>query len=161
MQIGNCVGAANHRYFILFLISAVVSTIYVAFMSVKAGLHVWPPLSYRRPNAHINMFGIDFAMRIVKKIVMALLSSTVLLSTRELLLLYLFVSSISVNIGLSVLLWQQLFYIYEGKTYLSHLSSRGDDGDGRKDCRNILRFFGCPYSVSRYLPVVDSSQKRH
>lgn len=158
--IGNCVGAANHRYFILFLISAVVSTIYVAIMAVTAGFHIWSPLSIRT-HAIANVGGTDLAMRFVKEIVIALLNSALLMSSRGLLLVYLFVSSISVNLGLSVLLWQQLFYIYEGKTYLSHLSSQGGDGAGQKDCQNILRFFGCPYSVSRYLPVVRDSEKRH
>lgn len=160
MQIGNCVGAANHRYFILFLISAVVSTIYVAIMSVAAGLHIWSPLSIRS-HAPSNVVGTDLAMRFVKEIIIALLNSALLMSSRGLLLVYLFVSSISVNLGLSVLLWQQLFYIYEGKTYLSHLNSQGGDGADQKDCQNILRFFGCPYSVSRYLPVVRDSEKRH
>ncbi|KDO53000.1 hypothetical protein CISIN_1g019492mg [Citrus sinensis] len=158
--IGNCVGAANHRYFILFLISAVVSTIYVAIMSVTAGLHIWSPLSIRS-HAPSNVVGTDLAMRFVKEIIIALLNSALLMSSRGLLLVYLFVSSISVNLGLSVLLWQQLFYIYEGKTYLSHLNSQGGDGADQKDCQNILRFFGCPYSVSRYLPVVRDSEKRH
>lgn len=160
MQIGNCVGAANHRNFILFLISAVASMIYVAVMSVKAGLHIWPPLSIK-PHSHANVVGTDLAMRFVKEIVFALLNSAMLMSSRGLLLVYLFISSVSLNLGLSVLLWQQLFYIYEGKTYLSHLSSQGGDGAGKKDCQNILRFFGCPYSVSRYLPVVRDSEKRH
>ncbi|KAG6642775.1 hypothetical protein CIPAW_09G164500 [Carya illinoinensis] len=132
--IGNCVGAANHRYFILFLISAVTSTIYVSIMSVYAGLRIWPPLTYR---------------------------SAVLLSARGLVLVYLFVSSVSVQIGLSVLLWQQLCFIYEGKTYLSHLSTRGNEEIGRKDCQNLFRFFECPYSISRYLPNFSRYRKRH
>lgn len=148
MQIGNCVGAANHRYFIAFLISAVVSTIYAAFMSATTGIHIWPPLSFRNLR-RLNGFSTDFVITFLRETIIALLDSAENLSARGLLLMYLLIASISVNMGLSVLLWQQLSFIYEGKTYLSHLSS----GAGEKDCRNILRFFGCPYAVSRYLPV--------
>ncbi|CAJ1932929.1 unnamed protein product [Sphenostylis stenocarpa] len=115
--IGNCVGAANHRSFIGFLISAVLSTIYVSIMSVYAGLRVMPPLKYSV--GRIN------------------------------------------GIGLSVLLWQQLSYIYEGKTYLSHLSSQTDNEEEKKDCQNLARFFGFQYSVTRFLPNFGVTQKRH
>lgn len=160
VQIGNCVGAANHRHFIAFLISAVVSLLYVSFMSTYAGLHVWPPLSYRSLG-HVNGNSMDMALRALKEVMFALLRSAVLLSTRGLVLVYLFVSSVSVQIGLSVLLWQQLRYVYEGKTYLSHLSSRGNHEVGEKGCQNLLRFFGCPYSLSRYLPIFKKKRHTH
>lgn len=159
LQIGNCVGAANHRYFILFLISAVTSTIYVSIMSVYAGLRIWPPLTYRL--GHFSGFNMDLALRAMMEIFLAFLRSAVLLSARGLVLVYLFVSSVSVQIGLSVLLWQQLCFIYEGKTYLSHLSTRGNEEIGRKDCQNLFRFFECPYSISRYLPNFSRYRKRH
>ncbi|XP_010277286.1 PREDICTED: protein S-acyltransferase 11 [Nelumbo nucifera] len=148
--IGNCVGAANHRYFIAFLLSAVFSTTYVSIMTAYAGFHVWPPMSYRSVG-HLTVFSRDMALRMVKEIIVAFLDSAVLLSPRGIVLVYLFVASLSVGIGLTVLLWQQLFYIYEGKTYLSHLSSRGDVEIGEKGCQNLYRFFGCPYSATRYL----------
>lgn len=151
MQIGNCVGAGNHRYFIAFLISAVISMVYVTVMSTYAGLHVWPPLSYRSLG-HINGYSSNVALRVLKEVIFALLRSAVLLSARGLVLVYLFVSSVSVELGLSILLWQQLCYIYGGKTYLSHLSSRGNDDAGEKGCQNLSRFFGCPYFSSRFLP---------
>ncbi|XP_022726436.1 protein S-acyltransferase 11-like [Durio zibethinus] len=158
--IGNCVGAANHRHFIAFLFSAVFSTIYVSVMSAYAGLHTWPPLKYRSLG-HLNAFSSDVALRAFKEVILALLSSAVQLSARGLILVYLFVSSISVEIGLCVLLWQQLCYIYEGKTYLTHISSRGGDQVEEKDCQNLLRFFGCPYSILRFMPSLRNSRKRH
>lgn len=162
IQIGNCVGAANHRHFIAFLFSAVFSTIYVSFISAYAGLHSWPPVKYRSL-AHLNGSGRDLAIRAFKEVMLALVSSAVQLSARGLVLVYLFVSSVSLQIGLSVLLWQQLCYIYAGKTYLSHLSSQGSGGDDieEKGCQNIFRFFGCPYSIFRFLPTVRNSPKRH
>ncbi|KAL5759122.1 hypothetical protein ACOSP7_017643 [Xanthoceras sorbifolium] len=158
--IGNCVGAGNHRHFIVFLISAVVSTIYVAIMCANVGLRIWPPFTYR---SHSRVNGSDsyFALRILKEITVAFLSSAVLMSPRGILLLYLFISSISVNFGLSVLLWQQLYFIYEGKTYLSHLKYEGSEGPGKRDCQNLIHFFGFPFYASRYLPIIGKSQKKH
>lgn len=161
LQIGNCVGAANHRHFILFLISAVISTIYVSIMSAYAGLHIWPPLTLTYKVGHLNGFNMDLGFRVMLDVFVALLRSALLLSARGLVLVYLFVSCVSVEIGLSVLLWQQLSYIYQGKTYLSHLGSQENGDDGKKDCQNLFRFFGCPYSKSRYLPIFWRSRKRH
>nr|XP_007153097.1 hypothetical protein PHAVU_003G006600g [Phaseolus vulgaris]XP_007153098.1 hypothetical protein PHAVU_003G006600g [Phaseolus vulgaris]ESW25091.1 hypothetical protein PHAVU_003G006600g [Phaseolus vulgaris]ESW25092.1 hypothetical protein PHAVU_003G006600g [Phaseolus vulgaris] len=158
--IGNCVGAANHRSFIGFLISVVLSTIYVSIMSVYAGLHLWPPLTYSF--RHINgVSGSYLAWTILNEIVVAFLRSALLLSSRGLILAYLFIASVSLQIGLTVLLWQQLSYIYEGKTYLSHLSSQGDNEEEKKDCQNIVRFFGLQYSITRFLPNFRITRKKH
>jgi hypothetical protein len=159
LQIGNCVGAANHRHFILFLISAVISAIYVSIMSAYAGLHIWPPLTYKI--GRLNGFNMDLAFGVMMEVFIALLRSALLLSARGLVLVYLFVSTVSVEIGLSVLLWQQLCYIYQGKTYLSHLASQENEQVGKEDCQNLFRFFGCPNSKSRYLPIFWRSRKRH
>ena len=51
--------------------------------------------------------------------------------------------------------------IYEAKTYLTHLSSQEDDAAGDRDCQNLLHFFGCPDSASRYLTSFSNSMKRH
>uniref|UniRef100_A0A2P2KUM0 S-acyltransferase n=1 Tax=Rhizophora mucronata TaxID=61149 RepID=A0A2P2KUM0_RHIMU len=156
--IGNCVGAANHRHFIAFLISAVISTVYVSIMSAYSALHIWPPLP-RHSLYRLRGINSDLDWRTLKEIIYSVVNSAMFLSTRGLILVYLFLSSVSVEIGLSVLLWQQLYYIYEGKTYLGHLSSQGSDEGGGKDCKNIFRFLGCPYSVSRYLHTRRSTKK--
>ncbi|KAL7215752.1 hypothetical protein ACSBR1_027821 [Camellia fascicularis] len=158
--IGNCVGAANHRCFIAFLLSAVISTIYVSIISAYTGFHIWPPLKYRSFDL-LRGSRTNLALRAVKEIIFAFLRSAEFLSARGLVLAYLFLSSVSVQIGLSVLLWQQLCYIYEGNTYLNHLSSQAGDGVGKRDCQNLIRFFGCPYSALRYLPRFQNSRKRH
>lgn len=128
-------------------------------MSIYVGLHLWPQLTNNF--GRLNGFSRDMPFKVVMEIFLALRRSAVQLSTRGLVLVYLFISSVSVEIGLSVLLWQQLCYIYEGKTYLSHLSSQGNDEVGKKDCQNLFRFFGCPYSISRYLPNFWRSRKKH
>lgn len=157
--IGNCVGAGNHRQFIFFLISAVISSIYVSIMSGYAGLQIWPAVTYKI--SRLNGFRTDLIFRLMAEVIVELLRSALLLSARGIVLVYLFLASVSVEMGLIVLLWQQLYYIYEGKTYLSHLGSLGNEEVGSKDCQNLVRFFGCPYSMSRYLPSFWRSRKRH
>ncbi|CAH2053372.1 unnamed protein product [Thlaspi arvense] len=162
-SIGNCVGAGNHKNFIAFLISAVVSTIYASAMCVYSLIHIMPPLengavAYASDVAHADSLSI---LRAVKNIVLAYIANAIFISVRGLVLVYLFVASISVAIGLSVLLWQQLSYIYEGKTYLSHLSSQGSEEDGEKSCGNLVTFFGCPLSIERHLPTIRNLRKRH
>ncbi|KAF5737926.1 DHHC-type zinc finger family protein isoform 1 [Tripterygium wilfordii] len=158
--IGNCVGAANHRHFIAFLTCAVVSTVYVSIISVYAGYRVWPPLQYKSIGP-LNGISRGLALRALKEIILALLGSAAFLSARGLVLVYLFVASVSLEIGLIILLWQQLCYIYEGETYLSLLNSQISERPGKKDCQNLFRFFGCPYSVLRYLPNARNAPKRH
>ncbi|RZC75005.1 hypothetical protein C5167_050484 [Papaver somniferum] len=158
--IGNCVGAANHQPFICFLFAAVLSTMYISIMSISVGCQLWPPLDHE-PIRRITTGSSHSPFIIMREIMFAFLSSAVLLSARGLVLAYLFVASISVGIGLTILLWQQLSYIYQGKTYLSHLSSRADEPVGERGCQNIFRFFGYQYSFSRYLPRFSRTKKIH
>lgn len=73
----------------------------------------------------------------------------------------LFVSSVSVQIGVSVLsMAAALLYLYMRGKLKSHLSSQVDNGDGKKDCQNFIRFFGVPYNVKRILPNSLVAQKR-
>ncbi|KAK9676479.1 hypothetical protein RND81_11G079600 [Saponaria officinalis] len=153
--IGNCVGAANHRYFISFLIIAVISVAYVALMSAYAILHISPSLG-ETTVGQMHRVGNKLAvMSILKDVFIAFLTSAIFFSTRGIVLLYLFVSSISVGIGLSILLWQQLYFIYEGRTYLSSLSSRAK---AERDCRNLYLFFGCPYIRTLYFRACNSEK---
>ncbi|KAL8153768.1 hypothetical protein V2J09_011528 [Rumex salicifolius] len=159
--IGNCVGAANHRHFIYFLISAVISMIYVTIMAAYAGIHILPPVSHEVGDQLLQAGNNNLpTVAILKTIVLSLLSSSTLLTTRGLVLVYLLIAGFSVEIGLSVLLWQQLYFIYEGKTYLSSLSSH-DGGEGEKDCRNFSRFFGWPYFTFRFLTSLRNPRKIH
>lgn len=155
--IGNCVGAANHKYFIGFLIVASISVAYAAIMSAYSVLHVLPPLGERAlQQMHGNGSNIGL-MGILKDILIAFVTSAVFFSSRGLVLLYLFVASISVGIGLTVLLWQQLYFIYEGRTFLASLSSQVE---AERDCRNLYRFFGFPYSCSRFVCGCCCSSKK-
>eukprot|EP00268_Persea_americana_P041073 TRINITY_DN4090_c0_g2_i1.p1 TRINITY_DN4090_c0_g2~~TRINITY_DN4090_c0_g2_i1.p1 ORF type:complete len:343 (+),score=34.11 TRINITY_DN4090_c0_g2_i1:404-1432(+) len=157
--IGNCVGAGNHRYFIAFLSSAVISTMYASAMCAYAGFHLWHPLTYGSVNT-LSIFSRDAGLTALKEIVHAFLSSAFFLSARGLVLVYLAIASLSIQIGLGVLLWQQLQFIYEGKTYISHLSAQ-DSGSEEKGCQNLFRLFGCPYWASRFLLGSSNSIKSH
>ena len=129
-------------------------------MSAYAGLRTWPPLKYSL--GHINgVSSSELAWRIINEIVVAFLRSALLLSSRGLILAYLFIASVSLQIGLSVLLWQQLSYIYQGKTYLSHLSSQADSEEEKKDCQNLVTFFSLQYFVTRFLPTFRVTRKKH
>ncbi|KAM1085015.1 hypothetical protein ACFX13_011008 [Malus domestica] len=152
--IGNCVGASNHRHFIAFLISVVTSMFYISIMAMYVGYHIWPSITYD----HLHAVDSDSATTAIRGIIHGFLRSAVLLPPRGLILIYLFVSSVSLEIGLGILLWQQLSFIYEGKTYLSHLSSRGSDEVGEKDCQNLVRFLAFPYPLSRYLSLCSLSR---
>lgn len=161
MQIGNCVGASNHRPFILFLLSTVISTLYVAIMTSYSALHIWPPLEHRSLSQSSGFANSEFIFGVLKDNILAFLRSSVFLSARGLVLVYLFIASFSVGTGLCVLLWQQLSYIYVGKTYLSHLRAVDSEEVLERDCQNLVRFFGFPYQTAVYLPSYWKSGKAH
>lgn len=145
--IGNCVGASNHRAFVIFLISVVTSCSYAAIMTIYASYHIWPPLHFPNLSSYGRSMG---SMKILMEIITTLASSAFFLSARGLILLYLAFASLSVNAGIAVLLCQQLSYIYEGNTYLTRLSSPNVT-QGERGLQNLVRFFGCPYPFSRVL----------
>ncbi|PIN05110.1 DHHC-type Zn-finger protein [Handroanthus impetiginosus] len=160
--IGNCVGAANHRAFILFLISTVISTLYLAFMTFHAALYIWPPMSRRRHFRRLSGFvNAELIFRVLKDDAFAFLRSALFLPVRGRILVYLFVASVSVGVGLSVLLWQQLSYIYTGQTYLSHLSEVGNEQIVERDCQNLVKFFGCRFSAEFFSLSYWKSRKSH
>lgn len=161
MQIGNCVGAANHRSFIFFLLSTVISTLFVAILTSYSALHIWPPLEQRSLSLLSGFGNPEFLFGVLKENILAFLRSAVFLSARGLVLVYLFIASLSVGTGLSVLLWQQLSYIYVGKTYLSHLSAVDSEEVLERDCQNLVRFFGFPSKTAAYLPSYWKSRKAH
>ncbi|CAN6463436.1 unnamed protein product [Victoria cruziana] len=144
--IGNCVGAGNHRLFVIFLAFAVISNFYALLMSVYVGWHVWPPLMYD-PGYSLEELSRSSIGRFLAEILHALANTALLLSARGIVLIYLCIASASVEVGIGLLLWQQLQFIYEGKTYMDHLSSW--DGEvGESGWHNVSVFFGCPYPVS-------------
>lgn len=140
------------------MISAIISTTYAAGMCVYANTRLWPSVTYGSIDP-LFIHTRSGLVRVLKDIMRAFLSSALLLSTRGIILMYLFIASISIQIGLIVLLAQQLKFIYEAQTYVSYLSSSG--GENREvGLHNLLKFFGCPYSVTRFV-LPDARKKSH
>nr|AEQ94184.1 DHHC zinc finger domain-containing protein [Elaeis guineensis] len=117
-------------------------------MKSFAGSHTWPPLEFRTLGS--TGFHDVSGARLAKEIIAALASSALRLSARGFVLIYLAFACLPVEIGLSALLWQQLYYIYEGRTYINRINSL-NAWRGEKGLQDLLRFFGCPYSVFRVL----------
>jgi hypothetical protein len=143
MQIGNCVGASNHRAFIIFLFWVVISCTYAAIMTIYSSYQIWPYVDL--PNLHSTS-----STKILLEIITNLATSALFLSSRGIVLVYLAFASLSVNAAIAVLLCQQLHYIYEGNTYLDRLNSV-NVMHGERGLQNLVRFFGCPYPISRIL----------
>ena len=140
-------GASNHQVFVIFLISVVISCAYAASMTIYASYKTWPSVDF--PNLESSRHSMS-SMKILLEIITTIAGSAFFLSARGLVLVYLAFASLSVNAGIGVLLCQQLSYIYEGNTYLNHLSSP-NAMHGERGLQNIVRFFGCPYPISRVL----------
>lgn len=117
-------------------------------MASYAVYRVWPPIDYG--NLALREFHTLGLMIIMKQLIVALASSALLLTARGLVLIYLAFAGIAVEFGISMLLWQQLYYIYEGNTYINHISSK-DSASGERGCHNLFLFFGCPYLAYRFL----------
>jgi hypothetical protein len=135
--------------FVIFLISVVISCSYAAGMTIYASYQIWPSVDF--PNLASSRHSMSFFWKIWLEIITTVAGSAFFLSARGLVLVYLAFASLSVNAGIGVLLCQQLSYIYEGNTYLNHLSSP-NALHGERGLQNIVRFFGCrPYPISRVL----------
>jgi hypothetical protein len=148
VQIGNCVGASNHQVFVVFLISVVISCSYVAGMTIYASYQIWPSIEF--PDLASSSRHSTSSWKTLLEMITTVAGSAFFLSARGLVLVYLAFASSSVNAGIAVLLCQQLSYIYEGNTYLSRMSSAPNAlQHGERGLQNIVRFFGCPYPVSR------------
>lgn len=140
-------GASNHQVFVVFLISVVISCSYVAGMTIYASYQIWPSIEFPDPASSRHSMG---SWKMLLEMITTVAGSAFFLSARGLVLVYLAFASSSVNAGIAVLLCQQLSYIYEGNTYLSRLSSAPNAlQHGERGLQNIVRFFGCPYPVSR------------
>jgi len=120
---------------------AVISATYAAIMSGYATLQMLPLLEEGTWEQFQRVSGSNEFLGLLVEMFIGYTQSTVFDSTRGLVLVYLLVSSICVEIGLSVLLWQQLYFIYEGRTYLTSLTSHTE---AERDCGNLCKFFGLP-----------------
>lgn len=165
-QIGNCVGANNHQHFLLFLLFATLSGLYVFTMSTYVGTKVWPQLlRFRRINLPRVHSGVSFNV-ILDVLAALVVSLEPVASTRAFALIYLFIASLSLAIGVGLLLYQQMQLVYTGQTYLDTLSSGDGNHHQDRSWTNFRRLFGkqhpflwpLPRIGSKYVPL---SEKIH
>ncbi|KAJ7535480.1 hypothetical protein O6H91_12G035600 [Diphasiastrum complanatum] len=120
--IGNRVGASNRQHFILFLFFTVLSTLYILLMSIYTGCIIWPHLlEIRHEQSYSAFIRLQTSSSFVSTLIKLFMSGHIFLSARAHTLAYLIVASLSVGIGVGLLLYQQLLSIYSGQTYLDSL----------------------------------------
>lgn len=161
LQIGNCVGANNHRYFILFLTFTILSCLYILCMVVYTYNHTRMSLTviqYDPPEPGTSGMGLDYVADAFSSL---LFDNQVAFTIRYIGLLYLFVISVALLIGVGFLLSQQLSLVYQGQTYLDTLSTGVNDsnsGSGKKGWANLQRVFGKKYPWLWLLPYIRSKK---
>ncbi|XP_006850714.2 protein S-acyltransferase 11 [Amborella trichopoda] len=158
--IGNCIGAANHHNFIIFLALVVISNLYAFIMSIMASAYIWPSLGHEAFGSVARLRMLD-VVGIFSELARALSSAALLLSLRGMVLMYLCIASFSVQLGICLLLWQQLQLIYEGRTYINHMGY-WNGGTNERGWQNIRRFFDSQKSVFLFVcGSMRSAEKTH
>ena len=146
-------GANNHQHFLLFLLFATVSGLYVLTMSTYVGTIVWPQLlRFRRinlPRVHVAV-SFNIILDVLAAMVISLEPEE---TTRAIALMYLFITSLSLAIGIGILLYQQVQLVYSGQTYLDTLSSAHHQS---KSWTNFRRLFGKRHPFLWLLPRIGS-----
>lgn len=138
--IGNCVGASNMRPFILFLLFAVMSNVYVLMMSISAMLKVWSSLDF---SDRVRVSSMNWhIMEVLASYLQALLGSSISSSVRTIAIFYLVAASLSVIIGVGLLLYQQLRQLYDGYSFIESLQFENGNFRGSRGWRNFQRTFG-------------------
>ncbi|MCO5582355.1 hypothetical protein L7F22_036249 [Adiantum nelumboides] len=161
--IGNCVGAANHRPFVLFLLFAVLSNVYVFLMSASAIIKIW--------QTHTDMpevLGVASSSQVVVVMatyLQALLGSSISSSVRGLGLLYLVAVSLSVTFGVGLLLHHHVRQLYDGDTFIETLQRESGvrRGLSQGEWKNFQKVFGYGNPLFWVLPrvVTGSNGKVH
>eukprot|EP00249_Psilotum_nudum_P020640 c27789_g1_i1 orf=734-1756(+) len=151
--VGNCIGAANQRHFILFLLYAVLSNIYVLVMSIYTGLKIWPVLA-SLSNGPTTM---SWSVSTMFAAYMRAMASSVYVSARALSLLYLVAASLSISIGVGLLLYQQLQLLYCGQTYIDTLQAESDNSfavlPAKHGWKNLQNAFGSMHPLTWVFPM--------
>ena len=164
-QIGNCVGANNHGYFILFLIFTTVSCLYVLIMVLYTYTHAkayWMLAESEALSERDTMnLGLDLMAGVLSSL---LFDNQVAFTIRSIGLLYLFVASLVLLIGVGLLLHQQLMLVYSGQTYLDSITplmaAEADPAgfSGKRGWTNFQRLFGKKNPLLWLLPSLNSKR---
>lgn len=120
--INNCIGRANLRNFLLFLVWTVLSMVYVLGLCLALIRQHWDVV--RRA-----LFRSSAGGRIWEQWLRPLLATTVLLISNApwwlLVTFYLFAIAVGVLVAVGALLGSQLYYLSKGVTYIDHLQGGG------------------------------------
>lgn len=150
-QIGNCVGANNHQHFLLFLLFATASGIYVLTMSIYASCKLWPKLLKFRRVKDLSRLQAAASFNVVLEVLAAMIGSLEpIVSVRAFALIYLCIASLSLMIGVGLLLYQQVQLVYSGETYVGSLSSKHHEQQG--SWNNLRKLFGFRHPFLWFLP---------
>lgn len=139
--IGNCVGANNHGYFILFLMYTLVSCLYVLGMAICAYNYSRisrTTVQYDPPEPEMSGIGLGHLGHVFGSLFS---NNQTAITIQHIGLVYLFIITLALLIGISLLLYQQLALVYEGQTYLDSLSPVNDD-TSKKGWANLQRVLG-------------------
>eukprot|EP00245_Coleochaete_scutata_P003490 TRINITY_DN15119_c0_g1_i1.p1 TRINITY_DN15119_c0_g1~~TRINITY_DN15119_c0_g1_i1.p1 ORF type:complete len:205 (+),score=14.82 TRINITY_DN15119_c0_g1_i1:46-615(+) len=121
--IGNCVGAGNHRHFLLFLVWAQLSGVYMLGMGLWAGGLMWPTLIQLR-NEHLHQAvsnSFNTGSSLFFEILQLILTAQIDLTVRAIGVGYIIIAAIAVLFGLGILFCQQMRLVSLGQTYIDHI----------------------------------------
>ncbi|GMH36353.1 hypothetical protein BSKO_04221 [Bryopsis sp. KO-2023] len=145
--IGNCVGRANLRCFLVFLIWALVGTLYAAVMTGRLLIRDWDEFSARRRGFRgIPVMGLMF----------------VDLTTAPGWFLaagYIFMVSIGTFLGMGVLFHSQMMQVLSGRSYISSLKGVAADEKGSRMVR-LSKVFGNGHPITWLLPRWSDPRER-
>lgn len=160
-------GANNHQHFLLFLLFATVSGLYVLTMSVYVGSKVWLKLLKFRP-VDLPRLHAAASFNVLADVLAAMIGSLEpLVTARAIALIYLCIASLSLVIGVGLLLYHQVQLVYTGQTYIDSLSSGGGKHEQQgRSWANFRKLFGKRHPFLWLLPrlnakCVSPSEKIH
>ena len=146
--LSNCVGTDNHRNFLLFLAWTIVSCLYVTAVSGSLLLQRW---SYVRDFLGATVQSLKWQRALLVWLTV-LLKAPTWLSTA----LYLLVVSVSLALGLGILLARQLVFLLRGISYVDALKMRTQGATPSlpsDPSANLRRVFGSKYVLAWPLPA--------
>jgi hypothetical protein len=153
------VGSKNLRYFLLFLVFAMVSGLYLLGMTLFAGSREWPNLMTRFRRDNLPRLHMPISLQIMTEMLASMIVNFEQVpSIRSFVLFYLFISSMGLAVGVGVLLYHQVRLIYTGQTYVESLSSGGGEREQGKSWTNLRRVFGKRHPCLWLLPRINSKR---
>jgi len=139
-----------------------VSGLYVLTMSIYVGSKVWPRLFiFRRVNnfpRRLHHSAVSFNV-VMDVLVIMIASLEPVASARAFALIYLCIASLSLVIGVGLLLYHQVQLVYSGETYIDSLTPGGGKGgsSSSRSWANFRKLFGMKHPVLWLLPRMNAT----